>query len=85
MGLAVLATFLANVALPVIARSFQVGSSSVTWVVGGYQFAATVTLLPLSALGELFTYRRVFLFGMAIFLVASARPPRSKDRTQGRR
>ncbi|WP_426442564.1 MFS transporter [Bradyrhizobium genosp. P] len=71
MGLAVLATSLANVALPVIARSFQVGPSSVTWVVGSYQFAATVTLLPLSALGELFTYRRVFLFGMAIFLAAS--------------
>lgn len=71
MGLAVLATSIANVALPIIARSFQVGPSSVTWVVGGYQFAATVMLLPLSALGELFTYRRVFLFGMTIFVVAS--------------
>ena len=36
-----------------------------------YQLAVTISLLPLSSLGDIFGYRRVFVVGMAVFTVAS--------------
>jgi DHA2 family multidrug resistance protein-like MFS transporter len=40
-------------------------------VVNAYQLAVTVTLLPLSALGDIIGYRRVYLWGLGVFTVAS--------------
>jgi DHA2 family multidrug resistance protein-like MFS transporter len=40
-------------------------------VVNSYQLALTMALLPLAALGEIFGYRRVHIFGLVLFVVAS--------------
>ena len=69
--LAVLETFIANNALPAI--SLQLGStpSDTIWVANAYQVAMAVSLLPFSSLGDIGGYRRVYLFGLVVFTLAS--------------
>ena len=69
--MAVLDGSIANLALPTLAREFQVSAASSIWVVNAYQLAVTVSLLPLAALGELVGYRRVYQVGMVVFTLAS--------------
>jgi MFS transporter, DHA2 family, multidrug resistance protein len=69
--ISVLSTAIANIALPTIARELHATPSASIWVVNAYQLAVTVTLLPLSALGDIAGYRRVYLYGLAVFTVAS--------------
>ena len=65
LTLAVLDTSLVNLALPDIARLLQSDAAHSVWVVNAYQLATLIVLLPLSALGERWGYRRVYLVGMA--------------------
>src|SRR6185312_10818108 len=62
---------IANIALPTIALDLQSTPAESIWVVNAYQLAVTISLLPLSSLGDIFGYRRVFVVGMAVFTVAS--------------
>ncbi|KGF68953.1 multidrug ABC transporter, partial [Hoeflea sp. BAL378] len=70
--LVVLDGAIANVALPSIAASLGAHPSDTVWVVSSYQLAVLVALLPCGALGEIYGPRRVFLIGVALFVVASA-------------
>lgn len=70
--LVVLDTAIANVALPSIAASLGANPGDTVWVVSSYQLAVLVALLPCGALGEIYGPRRVFLIGVALFVVASA-------------
>lgn len=69
--LAVLDTAIANVALPTISRTLQVGPGASVWIVTAYQTALVMGLLPYAALGESIGHRRVFSFGVALFTGAS--------------
>jgi DHA2 family multidrug resistance protein-like MFS transporter len=69
--MAVLDSAIANVALPTIARDLSVSNASSIWVVNAYQLAVTMTLLPLSSLGDIVGYRRVYQTGLAVFTIAS--------------
>lgn len=69
--LAVLDTAIANVALPTISRSLQVGPGASVWIITAYQTALVMGLLPYAALGESIGHRRVFSFGVALFTAAS--------------
>ena len=71
LTLAVLDSSIVNLALPGIARELNAGASEVIWVVNAYQMGALVLLLPLAALGDRFGYRRVYLLGMSLFMLAS--------------
>src|SRR6478735_6374883 len=57
--LTVIDSSIANIALPTIARDVGASPSAAIWVVNAYQIAMAVVLLPIAALGEIFTYRRV--------------------------
>lgn len=61
-----------NLALPSIARDLQASAAQSVWVVNAYQIAILALLLPLASLGDLLGYRRVYLGGMALFVLASA-------------
>lgn len=63
---------IANVALPTIAHDLASDPASTVWVVNAYQLIFAMAVLPLAALGEKLGYRRVFLFGVAGFTLASA-------------
>ena len=69
--LAVLDSAIANVALPTIAREFQVTPSDAIWIVNAYQLAIVISLLPLASLGEIVGYARVYQVGLAVFTIAS--------------
>lgn len=62
---------IANVALPTIAGDLDASPSFSIWIVNGYQLAITISLLPLSSLGEIVGYRRVYLAGLLLFTLAS--------------
>lgn len=61
-----------NVALPVLAEEFQISNSSAVWIVTIYQLIITMLLLPVSSIGDLHSYKRTFLIGVAVFTAASA-------------
>jgi DHA2 family multidrug resistance protein-like MFS transporter len=71
LSMSVLDASIANVALPAIARDLHAAPAASIWVVNAYQLAIVVSLLPLAALGEIVTYRRVFLGGLILFVLAS--------------
>ena len=71
VGLAVLDSAIANIALPTIASDMAATPSATIWVVNGYQLAVTVSLLPFAFLGDMFGYKRVYLAGLAVFTAAS--------------
>ncbi len=72
IAMAVMDGSIVNLALPGIARELNAGASQAIWVVNAYQIASLVMLLPLAALGDRLGYRRVYLVGMALFVLASA-------------
>jgi DHA2 family multidrug resistance protein-like MFS transporter len=69
--LAVIDSAIANVALPTIAQDLHTNPANSVWVVNGYQLAITISLLPLSSLGDIAGYRRIYLWGLALFTLAS--------------
>lgn len=75
LWLAILVTVLdvavVSVALPTIARDFDVDASFSIWIVTANHIAITIALLPAAALGEILGYHRVYLFGLFLFVLAS--------------
>ncbi|HTH59396.1 MAG TPA: MFS transporter [Paraburkholderia sp.] len=71
ISVSVLDAAIANVALPTIARFMHASAASSIWVVNAYQLAVTISLLPLSSLGDRIGYRRVYMSGLVLFTIAS--------------
>lgn len=71
VGVSVLNTALANIALPTIAHDLGATPSASIWVVNAYQLAVVVSLLPLASLGDIYGYRLVYLCGLTVFTAAS--------------
>lgn len=61
-----------NVALPVLAKEFNVSDSTTIWIVTIYQLVITMLLLPASSLGDIYSYRRNYAVGIVVFTVGSA-------------
>jgi DHA2 family multidrug resistance protein-like MFS transporter len=71
VGMASLDTSIANAVLPTIALDLHATPADSVWIVNAYQLALVACLLPLASLGEIFGYRRVYTYGLAVFTVAS--------------
>ena len=69
--LSVLDGTIVNLALPGIARDLHVTAPQTVWVVNAYQVATLGLLLPCAALGDQIGYRRVYLWGLSLFTLAS--------------
>ncbi len=69
--MAVLDGSIANVALPTIGLQMHASPASVIWVVNSYQLAVTISLLPLSSLGDIYGHKRVYCWGVLIYTLAS--------------
>jgi DHA2 family multidrug resistance protein-like MFS transporter len=69
--MAALDTSIANTALPTIAFDLHAQPADSVWVVNAYQLAVVVTLLPFASLGEIFGYRRVYVWGLVLFTISS--------------
>ena len=70
-ALASLDIAIANTALPSIATAVNASPADSIWVVNAYQLAVVAVLLPFAALGDRIGPRRVYLGGMAAFVLAS--------------
>jgi len=70
-ALAVIDGTIANVALPTIASTLHVTASQVANVVTLYQLILIMTLLPLSALGDVIGHKRLYQYGQMIFVLAT--------------
>src|ERR1700721_2640737 len=68
--MAVIDGSIANVALPAIAKDLNASPAFAIWIVNGYQLAITISLLPLASLGEITGYRRVYIGGGLLFIIA---------------
>jgi DHA2 family multidrug resistance protein-like MFS transporter len=71
ISMAVLDGAIANIALPTIGRELATTPAATIWVVNAYQFAVTVSLLPLAFLGDILGYKRIYMAGLLVFTVAS--------------
>lgn len=71
ISMAVLDGAIANVALPTIATDLHATPASSIWVVNAYQIAIVISLLSFSFLGDMFGYRRIYKFGLVVFLLSS--------------
>src|SRR6516165_1839161 len=60
-----------NVALPSIRSDLGFGQTSLAWVVNAYMLTFAGFMLLAGRLGDLFGHRRLFLYGTAVFTVAS--------------
>jgi EmrB/QacA subfamily drug resistance transporter len=60
-----------NIALPAIQNDFGIDLTTVEWVVVAYLLVIGSLLLPFGRLGEVLTFKRVYLVGFAVFTLAS--------------
>jgi EmrB/QacA subfamily drug resistance transporter len=70
--MALLDSFIVNVAIPSIQENLQASSSDIQFILAGYTLAYAVLLITGSRLGDMFGRKRLFLSGMLGFVVASA-------------
>ncbi|WP_153448943.1 MFS transporter [Vibrio algicola] len=69
--MAVLDGAIANVALPTIARDLSASPAESIWVVNSYQISIIISLLPMSFIGDIVGYRRVYQVGLVLFCLTS--------------
>jgi hypothetical protein len=61
-----------NVALPTLQSTFHATSAAIQWVVQSYALFGAALLLLGGAIGDRYGRRRIFLWGVALFALASA-------------
>jgi EmrB/QacA subfamily drug resistance transporter len=71
-GMCLLDVSIVNVALPSIRTGLSADDSDIQWVVAGYSLAFGMALVPAGRLGDARSRRTVFMFGVALFTLASA-------------
>ncbi|MGA2990792.1 MAG: MFS transporter, partial [Candidatus Korobacteraceae bacterium] len=71
VGMTVVDGTIATIALPTIARDVGASPAASIWVVNAYQLALVISLLPLSSLGDIIGYPKIYKAGFALFTVAS--------------
>lgn len=60
-----------NLALPQIARSFELSAVTLGWTVTAYMLTAAVFLVPAGRLADLIGRRRIFVTGIGVFLAGT--------------
>src|SRR5688572_28954310 len=70
-GLAFLDGTVVNVALPEIGRDLDASTSSLQWILNGYLLTLASLILLGGSLGDRYGRRRIFIFGIGVFTVAS--------------
>ncbi|HLM97197.1 MAG TPA: MFS transporter, partial [Acidimicrobiales bacterium] len=61
-----------QVALPTMQRSLHASFSDLQWVISAYALSLAALILTQGALADKFGRKRIFIFGLAVFTLASA-------------
>ncbi len=72
LGMLMIDTFVVNVAFPAIGRDLDASLSTAEWTVSGYVLVLGVFPLAMGRLGDILGRRRVYLWGLLLFVIASA-------------
>jgi EmrB/QacA subfamily drug resistance transporter len=64
-------TYIVNISLPTIARSFGLGTDDVSWIVLSYVLCIASSLLLFGRLGDLIGLKRLFIGGFVLFTIGS--------------
>src|SRR6266513_2410484 len=72
MFIDILDTTIVNVALPDLGREFHASTASIEWIVLGYLLSLAVWIPASGWIGDRIGTRRVFLFALGMFTLASA-------------
>lgn len=70
-AMTVLDTNVVGIVLPTIARDLQASFAEIEWVISTYVLCFAALLLPAGSIADRFGRRRVFLFGITLFALAS--------------
>src|SRR5215207_9476483 len=71
LGMLMIDTFVVNVAFPAIGRDLNADLTTTEWTVSAYVLVVGVFPVAMGRLGDIFGRRRVYLAGLAVFVVAS--------------
>lgn len=61
-----------NVALPTMVKAFNTTFTDIQWVLNAYTLVYAVSLMIMSKLGDMYGRKKIFLFSMLLFVLASA-------------
>jgi EmrB/QacA subfamily drug resistance transporter len=70
--MAALDSSIVNAVLPVVAAAFGADVSAIEWVVTSYLLVQSALLLAFGRLGDMWGHKRVYLFGLGVFVLSSA-------------
>ena len=78
LSIAILAGFLTpfdgsavNIALPAMGAEFHMDAIALSWIATAYLLAAALFLVPIGKIADIYGRKRIFLYGIAIFSIAS--------------
>ncbi len=60
-----------NIALPVIGKEFSMNAVLLSWVASSFLLAAAVFLVPFGRISDIYGRKRIFTYGIVIFILAS--------------
>ena len=72
MFMDIMDTTIVNVALPTLQREFDATTAAIEWVVLGYLLSLAVWIPASGWIGDRFGTKKMFLFALAMFTIASA-------------
>jgi EmrB/QacA subfamily drug resistance transporter len=64
-------TTITNIAIPSIRTNLSASYSAIQWITAGYSLAFALLLVTGGRMGDVFGYKKIFMFGVAGFTVAS--------------
>jgi EmrB/QacA subfamily drug resistance transporter len=70
-GMAFLDSSVVNIAIPTIQEKLNANLTGIQWVVNGYMLMLCALILISGALGDRFGRKRIFLYGIGLFITAS--------------
>lgn len=71
ISVTVLDAAMVNIALPFAAADLRLTPAEAVWLVNAYQITVVGLLIPMSALGEILGFRRVWAWGLALFTLGA--------------
>lgn len=60
-----------NVALPNISAELNITATTAVWIVNSYQLVMVAFILPIAAFADQIGYKKIFIYGLIIFTLAS--------------
>ena len=60
-----------NIALPTISKDFTLDSSTLNWIALSFILSVAIFILPFGRLADIAGRKKVFMAGMALFVVSS--------------